>query len=572
MSGWLFRIPYPCNSFGRFKLLNYIHSCMTLDKTLHRGREAFRLMAWADAYTQLSRADKEASVKPEDLEKLAIAAYLMGNSSESNDIWSRAHHDYLNNGDVKCAVRCAFWLGFTLLNKGESARGGGWISRAGRLLDEGHLDCVEKGYLLLPVALRCLGEGDAKGSFTTFEQAGKIGARFRDSDLMTLSRLGRGQALIRLKETPYGLSLLDEAMAAVDSGEISPIVVGIVYCAVIEACLEIFDLRRAHEWTEALSAWCASQPQLVPFRGQCLIRRSEIMQLHGAWQEAIEEAHKASELLSRSNGEPAAGTGYYQLGELHRLRGDFIKAEEAFRQSNKWGRNPQPGLALLRLAQDQVEMAKVAIQHTLQEAKNIKTRTRTLPAYIEIMLVANDPRSAHIAVNELIEIANELDAPILHAMAAQAEGAIFLYDGNVQSALERLRRAWMIWEKLHAPYESARVRLLIGIACQKTGDMAAAEMEYEAARWTFHQLKAIPDIARLDTIVGNRKPGKIHGLTPRELQVLRLLATGKTNHHIAAELFVSERTVDRHVSNILGKLDVPSRAAATAYAYEHHLI
>ena len=544
---------------------------MVREKEIHQGRTAFGRREWKAAHQLLSEADRSVPLHPNDLELLAIAAYLLGKSSESHDTWSRAHNDHLHGGDVRCAVRCAFWLGFTLLNAGEFARGGGWIARASRLIGE-HSDCLEHGYLLLPVALRLLGEGKAGDSRDTFDQAGKIGERFQDTDLIALTRLGRGQALIRLGQAQEGVPLLDEAMAAVDAGETSPIVSGIIYCAVIEACMEIFDLRRAQEWTKALSDWCGSQPDLVPFRGQCLIRRSEIMQLHGEWPDAMEEASRANELFAQQKADTMAGAACYQLGELYRLRGDFAKAEEAYHQSSSYGRDPQPGLALLRLAQGQVESARVSILRTLQEAKNLKTRTRVLPAYIEIMLAARDVHQAQTAANELGEIAKDMGAALLQALAAQARGAVLLFQGDAPAALEQLSHARAIWTSLKAPYASARVRCLIGTACHETQDHEAARMEFAAARKTFLQLEARPDIDRVDALTHKRGSGKTLGLTSRELEVLRFLAKGKTNKAIASELFVSERTVDRHVSNILAKLNLPSRAAATAFAYENELV
>lgn len=545
---------------------------MAREKKIRQGRAAFRLKEWRNAYELLSEAHREAALQPNDVERMATAAYLLGKPPESHELWSRAHHDYLHSGDLKGAVRCAFWLGFTLLNAGEFARGGGWIARARRIVEDEQLDCVEKGYLLLPVALRFLAEGEARSSLDTFEAVAKISDRFQDRDLMALSRLGRGQALIRLGHGNEGSALLDEAMAAVDSGEISPVVCGIVYCAVIEACLEIFDLRRAQEWTEALSRWCASQPDMVPFRGQCLIRRSEIMQLHGEWPDAMEEASRANELFSDLQRDAVAGAACYQLGELYRLRGDFEKAEQAYRQSGNCGRTPQPGLALLRLAQGQVEAARISIDRTLQEAKSRKARTRVLPACIEIMLAAKDIDQAQSAMNEFLEIAKDADAPLLQALAAQAEGSVLLSRGDALASIAKLSRARDIWNNLQVPYEVARAQCLIGLACREMGDVDTAQMEFQAARETFAHLEATPDLTRVDALIDKKKRIKNHGLTTRELEVLRFLAKGKTNKAIAKSLFLSERTVDRHVSNILAKLNLPSRAAATAYAYENHLI
>jgi DNA-binding CsgD family transcriptional regulator/tetratricopeptide (TPR) repeat protein len=536
---------------------------MTSENSLDRGREAYRLKLWADAFTFLNKADVEKTLKAEDLESLSIAAYLSGRSEASNDIWARAHKTYHKIGNVQGAIRCAFWLGLTLLNKGESAHGGGWIARARRLLDEEKLDCVEQGYLLIPAALQLLRKSDAKGALAIFEKAGNIGSRFSDADLITFGRLGKGQAMIQLKNLANGVTLLDEAMAAVESGEVSPIASGIVYCAVIESCLEIFDIQRAQEWTYALNAWCESQLQLVPFRGQCLIRRSEILQLHGEWSAAIDEAYRASELLVKPLIEPSAGAAFYQLGELYRLQGDFAKADEAYRQASKCGRNPQPGLALLRLFQGQIETAAASIEFMMKETKDRITRSRMLLACVEIMLASRDIQKARIATNELVELASEFNASFLHATAAYAEGAVLLAEGNEQTALEKLRLGKKIWEDMKAPYQAARVRLLIGIACRRIGDEDTAELELEAAKFTFIQV---------DTLMHDKIRGKTHGLSQRELQVLRLIAIGKSNKDIANDLFISERTVERHVSNIFNKLAVSSRSAATAYAYKRQLI
>jgi len=537
--------------------------------TLDRARESFGRQDWADAYARLSAADQEASLDIEDLERLAVAAVLVGKDDESADVWARAYHECLRLGNAARAARCAFWLAFGLLNRGEMARSGGWLTRARRLLDEEQHDCVEQGYLLVPVALQSLGEGDAATAYATFEQAAKIGDRFRDWDLVTMTRLGRGQSLILLGRTADGAELLDEAMVAATAGEVSPVVVGIVYCAAIEACHWTFDLRRAQEWTAALSHWCESQPDMVPYRGECLVHRAEIMQLRGAWQDAADEAERACEQLS---GKPAVGAAFYQQAELHRLRGEFAKAEESYRRANQWGHSPQPGLALLRLAQGRIDAAVAAIRRVAEEAQNSATRSRLLPAYIEIMLAANDLPAARGAADELSEIAGALDAPFLQAVSAHASGAVLLGEGEARAALALLRQAWQAWQEMDAPYEAARVRVLIGLACRKSGDEEGTEMELDAARWVFQQLGAAPDLARVEALSRKAPAKAVGGLTPREVQVLRLVATGKTNQAIAADLFLSERTVARHISNIFSKLGLSSRAAATAYAYEHDLV
>lgn len=546
---------------------------MSTEGTLERGRAAFERRAWAEACRLLEAADGESPLGADDLERWATAAYLAGHDAESVEARARAHQGYLSRGEVERAARSAFWLAFGLMSKGDRARAGGWLGRATRLLDRHDHECVERGYLLLPAALGSLGAGDAAKALEAFQRAAEIGARFADADLETLGRLGRGQALIRLGDVDRGVALLDEAMAAVEAGGLSPVVRGTVYCAVIETCQEIFDLRRAAEWTQALTHWCESQPELVPYRGQCLIRRAEILQLRGDWPDALDEARRACEGLSEPPGEPAAGAAFYRRGELLRLAGEFEQAEEAYREATRWGRKPQPGLALLRLAQGRVEAAAAAIRRVLEEAPDRLNRARVLPAFVEIMVAAEDVAAADEAADELAEIAAGLDAPFLRASADVSRGAVSLARGDARQALDPLRRAWSVWEALEAPYESARTRVLIGLACRAVGDEDTAELELDAARWAFRRLGARPEADRVESLIRPSAPRRrTHGLTPREMEVLQRVAAGDTNKEIGGRLGISERTVERHVSNIFHKLRVSTRAAATAFAYEHELV
>jgi DNA-binding CsgD family transcriptional regulator len=545
---------------------------MATSDALDRARESYARLAWSDAYVRLAAADRESPLEPEDLERLATAAYLLGRDDDSADGWARAYREHLRQGDPQRAARCALWLASGLLLRGEHARAGAWIARARGLLDGGDRDCAEQGYLLVLLGHQRLFEGDPEAAGTIFGRAAEVGGRFDEPDLPALARLGWGLALLMQGQPAAGVAMFDEVMAAATAGELSPMVAGEAYCAAIEVCQEIFDLRRARQWTAALSRWIAAQPELVTYRGQCQIHRAEIMQLHGAWPDALEEARQAGERFSRPPGHPAAGSAFYRQGELHRLRGQVAKAEEAYRQASRWGREPQPGLALLRLAQGQADAAAAASRRVVEEARDQLARCRVLPAHVEIMLAAGDVRAARGAADELSRIAGEVGEPLLEAVAAHAGGAVLLAEGDVRAALAVLRGAWTAWRALDVPYEGARVRVLLGLACRTLGDHDGAEMELDAARWVFQQLGAVPDLARVEALSGRPPTRAAGGLTAREVEVLRLVAAGKTNRAIAADLVLSEKTVARHLSNIYAKLGLSTRAAATAYAYEHDLV
>jgi len=545
---------------------------MTLEDTLARARKAFLRESWAEAYDLLDSAARRTSLEPEDLEQLAKAAYLVGRDSECADIWARAHREYLGRENTPRAIYCAFWLGMILFDQGETAQGSGWMARARGLSDDYPGECAEQGLLLVPEALQCMRQGKPGKAHDLFSRAVEIGRRFSDPNLTTLGRLGRGQALVLQGELSDGTTLLDEAMVAAMSDGVSPLVVGLVYCAVVQTCQDIYDLRRAREWTTALARWCDAHPELIPYRGQCLVRRAEVMQLHGEWQHAIVQAARAVEMLSESRRRSLAGQAFYRQGELYRLQGKFSEAMEMYAQASQRGLNPQPGLALLRLAQGKVDVARAAIRQAEREQRDAISRSRILPAYAEIMIEANDAQAAQAAADELSEIAAAFRADYLQAVSGHAQGSILLSRGEPHAALEHLRSAWTRLSAIGAEYEAARTRVLIGAARRELGDDDTAALELEAAREVFRHLGAAPDRKRVDAVLRTASSGATHGLTRREQEVLRHLATGETNKEIAADLFISERTVDRHVSNIFRKLDVGSRAAATAYAFEHEIV
>jgi DNA-binding NarL/FixJ family response regulator len=542
------------------------------DGRLARGREAAGRLAWADAYAALSLADQSSSLAVEDLELLGTAAYLLGRVEECLRALQRAQQLHAEAGESRRAARCAFWLAFHLGSRGELAQAGGWFARANRLLEHEPPDCAERGYLLLPLAVQHIEADDNEAAQEVSAQAAGIGRHASDADLVALALHVQGRALVRLGRVSEAMAAFDEAMVAVVAGELSPVVVGTVYCSMLDACQEILEWRRAREWTEALTAWCGKQPDMVTFSGRCLVHRAEILHLHGAWPQAVEEARRAGERLAHAADSYATGAAFYRQAEVYRVLGDFTAAEDAYQQASRWGLEPQPGLALLRLAQGRTDAAQAASRRVVAETTDRLGRAKLLPAQVEIMLAVGDVQSAREAAGELTEIAERYDTLALRAVADHARGVVLLTEGDARAAVVALRAAWQAWRELEAPYEAARVRVLVGLGCRALGDEEAAAMELDAARGVFAQLGAAPDFARLEALAHREAAWKRHGLTNRELQVLRLLAAGKTNHAIASQLVVAEKTVDRHVTNLYTKLGVSSRAAATAYAYQHQLL
>jgi ATP/maltotriose-dependent transcriptional regulator MalT len=438
------------------------------------------------------------------------------------------------------------------------------------LVEREDRECAEQGYMLVPVAFEHELAGDFEGAAETAGAAAEFGERFGDADLFALAMHVQGSVLVKCGRVGEGLALLDEAMVTATAGELSPIVTGIVYCGVILACEEIYELRRAQEWTSVLARWCEQQPDLVAFTGRCLVHRAQLMHLRGDWRDALEEAQRAGERFELSMNEAAAAKGCYLRGEVHRLRGEFAEAEESYREASQFGLEPQPGWALLRLRQGNADAAAAAIRRAIGETTDRLKRAGLLPSYAEILIAVGDLDEARLACAELEEIAAECSSAMLEAIHGHARGAVDLAAGDASTALVSLRRAAQAWKELEAPYEAARARVLVGQACRELGDEDAFSLELEAARGVFEQLGAAPDLARVDALTG--KAAAAHGLSPRELEVLRLVATGKSNREIAAVLVISEHTVARHVQNIFTKLGVPSRTAAGAFAFEHDLV
>jgi DNA-binding CsgD family transcriptional regulator len=538
----------------------------TTEPDLERARAAYAERSWLEAYEAFARADEAEPLAPADLELRATTARMLARDDEAVEILERAHHAYLEQGETSRAAYCAGWIGMTLFFSGASGPASGWLARAQRLLEDVPEETPLHGYVLLTVMYRHGSAGDLEAAVAAAAEAAAIGRRHGDPELMALAIHGHGHMLVLAGRVPEGLALLDEAMVTVTTAELSPFVVGIVYCGVILACQEGFEVGRAREWTLELTRWVEQQRDLVAFTGRCLLHRAEILQLGASWSEALEEALLAAERFVDTKN-PAVGLAFYRQGELLRLRGEFSAAEEAYRAASRNGWEPQPGLAQLRLAQGKRDAALTAIRRTCVEVTEPLKRAALLPAQIEIALAAGELGEARTACKELRGLATQYESAMLDAIVAHADGAVALAEADAPSAIASLRHAQRIWLKLDAPYEVARTRELIAHACSALGDDEATALELEAARELYARLGAAPDLARVAT-----PAGETHGLSERELEVLRLVASGKSNREIASTLVISEHTVARHLQNIYAKLRVSSRAAATAFAFEHELV
>ena len=534
---------------------------------LERGRRSYGHHAWAEAFDALTEADRVAALALDDLESLAWSAALSGHDDACLERFEQLHRCCDETGSHARAARWGFWLGMRLMAMGEMGRSAGWLSRAQRSLEQTTGDCVERGYLMLPAAARHLGAAELDTAVDVAARAVAVGEQFGDADLSAFARQFEARALLRRGHIERGMSVLDESMVAVAAGELSPLVTGLVYCSAIATCQQLMALDRAREWTAALAAWCAGETQLTSFAGACLVHRAQILKLSGDWTEALEEARRACERVSPKDPQ-ALGDACYERGELHRLRGELSEAEAAYRHASQVGREPQPGLALLRLAQGRTDDAVGAIRRVLATTSTPWRRPQFLPACVDILLAAGAIDDARIAAAELDQLSQAFDVEILHALAAQARSAVSLADGDPQAAVGPGRRAFRCWQSVGAPYIAARIRVQLAQAYEALGDRDGAELERQAARRVFEALGAAPDLAALDGTPA--KPAG--GLSAREREVLRLVARGQTNKEIAHRLCLSERTIDRHVSNVFHKLCVPTRAAATAYAYDHGLL
>ncbi|HEV2980913.1 MAG TPA: LuxR C-terminal-related transcriptional regulator [Solirubrobacteraceae bacterium] len=522
---------------------------------------------WESTFAALTARDSHEGLGAEDLEALGEAAWWLSRLPACISARERSVAGYVANGQPRQAALVALRLFYTFSVRGESAIAGGWLRRATRLLD-GEPEAVEHGQLALAEARVARARGDSDSELACARRAIALGDRFGDADLVALGRYIEGRLLVRRGDVHDGMATLDEAMLSAAQGELGPMATGQVYCNVIAACQELGDLRRAGEWTEALRGWCESQPASV-FPGLCRVHRAEVLRLRGAWEEAEREALQASEDLFEAM--PAfASEALYQLGEVQRQRGELDDAELTFKRASDLGREPQPGLALVRLARGKSDAAAASVRRTLAQEPNRLMRARLLSAQVEIAIAGDELPTATGAANELAEIAREYGSVALEAAAAFAQGRVQLAAGEASAALGSLQRASELWQTADCPFEAAETRRAIGLACRVVGDADGAELALSSALAAFEHLGAGTEAAR--TAGELRQRQSVAGLTAREIEVLRLVAAGKSNREIAAELYLSVKTVARHLSNIFCKIDVSSRTAAAAFAYEHGLI
>lgn len=527
---------------------------------------------WQRDYDRLAAQDAARGLDPEGLEALATAAYMTGREDDYLSVLTRLFGVQEAAQKTQAAVRTAFWIGLTLMFRGEHGRGGGWVARAAALAKNLPPDSAAHGYVLVPPAEGALEQDDPANAQALAERMLAIGEGSGDADLVAIARHIVGRARLSQGDIAGGLADLDRTMIAVTEGRCSPIVTGLIYCSVIDACQSFQIYQRAGEWTTALSGWCGTQPGLVAFTGRCLIHRAEIMLLAGDWNAAEGEAGTACKRLSEGPAAHHAGPAFYQRGEVLRLSGRFGEADEAYRAASRHGFDPQPGLALMRLAEGEPQSAAAAIRRALVAAEKPTERMRLLPAAAEIALAAGDMTAADEFSAELGRLGETYVSDAATAVASEVRATIALARGEADAALRNCSRAAEVWRRLPAPHRLARIRLLTARACAAIGDTDTARAEAEAALETFGGLGAEPDGRAAQAVLRSLAPSADGPLTRRQTEVLGLIAQGLTNREIAGQLGLSERTVDRHVSDILTRIGAPTRTAATAWAVTNGLI
>jgi DNA-binding NarL/FixJ family response regulator len=534
------------------------------------ARETVRTGPWLDVYRRLSVRDP-ASLEAAELDALAEAAWWLCRTGESIAARHRAHAAFRAAGDDRGAARTAARLFHEHFYRGENAVAVGWLRRGFRQVEEDP-GCVERGWLDCAQAELHLHQGPLELAVEHAALAVQTARQHGNADLAAIGMQLQGRALVALGRIEEGVALLDEAMTFVLAGELAPLYTGWVYCSVILACRDLADLQRAGEWTEAARLWCQELPATTPYsQGLCRIYRGEVLALRGAWDEAEAEMRLAhDELLPHKPG--GAAEASYGVGEVLRRRGDLAAAEQAFVRAQQLGWDPQPGMALLRLAQGRVDAASAALRSALASPPLVDrfAHARLLAAQVDVSLAAGALDQARAAARQLATIKDGLASAVVAATAATAVGALRLAEGDPDAALEALRRARSGWRELGLPYEEAGVRLLVGTTLRALGDEGGGRIEIDAARAGFERLGAAADARHAAALLQGHGPRRL--LTDREVAVLRLVASGNSNREIAGSLRISEHTVARHMQNVFAKLGVSTRAAAISRALARGLL
>jgi class 3 adenylate cyclase len=476
-----------------------------VENPLEAGRAAAQRYAWRDAYELLTEARKTDHLSAQDLEDIAAAAWWTGRLDEAIEFREQAHTAYIKAGEPRRAALVALNLADDFGGKGSIAVAQGWFGRAERLLAD-EPESVEHGHLAIGRALNAMISGDIPGMIEQAEIALDVGKRFDDHELQAYSLVFRGRALVLRGDIAEGLALLDEATAVALAGELKPFATGMIYCMTITSAQGLCDYRRAGEWTAEANRWCDRQ-DITGFPGVCRVHRAEAMRLRGDWTEAERQAVAACEEAGGYNYFTAAA-GFYEIGEIRRRRGDFAAAEEAYRRAKELGRDSQPGLALLRLAQGKVEAAATGLKRALAAGGDVSARARRLPAQVEIAIEAGDLRGARAAADELEQITDviQIDGktpPALAATARLARGQILIAEGGADDAVAVFEEAARLWAEVGAPYEEAQARLHLGLALRRSGDEAEARDELAVARSVFERLGAVLDFQRAAELLGD---------------------------------------------------------------------
>lgn len=529
-------------------------------------------MRWDEADAAFRAAAEAAPLSTEDLESFADAAWWIGRTDESLARYEDAYHRHLEDGRAAAAARLSIEVGFLWLLRGDETIGSGWVHRAARQLAD-HPECPEHGYLRYLDVEAALADGDLERAVEVSRQIQGIATRHDDTTLGAIGLVLEGTAQVKAGQVDEGLALLDEAMLPVRAGRVAPSWAGNLYCHLMSLFFELADLRRARDWTDATERWCDQHSNAAMFAGICRVHRAQLLHLQGAWDDAERQATQVCRDLADMNIGVVA-EGRYQIAELRRLRGDLDGAEEAYQQAHALGREPHPGLALLRLAQGRTAAASTAVRAALATVDAPLQRAPLLSAQAEIAAAAGTADAAATAseaATELAGIADTYGTAGLVAAARYASGVGHLAADEAERAIPLLRDACGRWRDLGAPREAARARVRLGEAYAAVGDTEAAERESSAARHVLQELGAIGDLQAMAASLRRSAGGLPGGLTRREAEVLACMASGRSNRQIAATLSISERTVERHLSNIFVKIGVTSRTEAAAFAFAQGL-